>query len=76
MHPSTPGPFLALVLAKMLGHQFAYSAAPIRKVREVQFGILSPEEIVCFRPPFPVLLRLHILESVLRRESGTPGGYG
>ena len=30
----------------MLGHQFAYSAAPIRKVREVQFGILSPEEIV------------------------------
>lgn len=31
----------------MLGHQFAYSAAPIRRVREVQFGILSPEEIVC-----------------------------
>ena len=30
----------------MLGHQFAYSAAPVRKVREVQFGILSPEEIV------------------------------
>ncbi|KAH6917740.1 RNA polymerase II largest subunit, partial [Coprinopsis sp. MPI-PUGE-AT-0042] len=29
----------------MLGHQFAYSAAPIRKVKEVQFGILSPEEI-------------------------------
>jgi hypothetical protein len=32
----------------MLGHQFAYSAAPIRKVKEVQFGILSPEEIVRF----------------------------
>lgn len=30
----------------MLGHQFAYSAMPIRKVKEVQFGILSPEEIV------------------------------
>ncbi|KAL1667203.1 hypothetical protein EV715DRAFT_255403 [Schizophyllum commune] len=29
----------------MLGHQFAYSAAPVRKVKEVQFGILSPEEI-------------------------------
>ncbi|TEB31016.1 beta and beta-prime subunits of DNA dependent RNA-polymerase [Coprinellus micaceus] len=29
----------------MLGHQFAYSAAPIRKVKEVQFGILAPEEI-------------------------------
>lgn len=29
----------------MLGHQFAHSAAPIRKVKEVQFGILSPEEI-------------------------------
>jgi len=32
----------------MLGHQFAYSAAPIRKVREVQFGILSPEEIKAY----------------------------
>jgi len=30
--------------------QFAFSAAPIRKIKEVQFGILSPEEIV--RPPF------------------------
>ena len=30
----------------MLGHQFAHSAAPVRKVKEVQFGILSPEEIV------------------------------
>ena len=30
----------------MLGHPFAYSAAPVRKVKEVQFGILSPEEIV------------------------------
>ncbi|KAG6916931.1 DNA-directed RNA polymerase II subunit rpb1 [Tephrocybe rancida] len=29
----------------MLGHSFAFSAAPIRKVKEVQFGILSPEEI-------------------------------
>ncbi|KAF7371316.1 DNA-directed RNA polymerase subunit [Mycena sanguinolenta] len=29
----------------MLGHQFAYSTAPVRKVKEVQFGILSPEEI-------------------------------
>ena len=33
----------------MLGHQFAHSAAPLRKVKEVQFGILSPEEIVSFR---------------------------
>ena len=30
----------------MLGHQFAHSAAPIRKVKEVQFGIMSPDEIV------------------------------
>ncbi|KAJ7814216.1 ribosomal polymerase B1 [Mycena olivaceomarginata] len=29
----------------MLGQQFAYSGAPIRKVTEVQFGIFSPEEI-------------------------------
>ena len=36
----------------MLGHQFAYSAAPVRKVREVQFGILSPEEIVRFTTIF------------------------
>ena len=33
-------------LLTMLGHQFAHSSAPIRKVKEVQFGILSPEEIV------------------------------
>ncbi|KAF7333371.1 DNA-directed RNA polymerase subunit [Mycena venus] len=32
----------------MLGYQFAYSAAPIRKVKEVQFGILSPEEIKAY----------------------------
>ncbi|KAJ7724988.1 DNA-directed RNA polymerase II, subunit 1 [Mycena maculata] len=32
----------------MLGHQFAYSAAPIKKVKEVQFGILSPEEIKAY----------------------------
>lgn len=38
----------------MLGHQFAYSAAPLRKVKEVQFGILSPEEIV----------RLHIILAI------------
>lgn len=45
----------------MLGHQFAYSAAPIRKVREVQFGILSPEEIVCF-PPSSLVLPTHIFQ--------------
>lgn len=60
----------------MLGHQFAYSAAPIRKVREVQFGILSPEEIVCFlHSPF-VLSRSHIPESVLCGQGGASGGYG
>ncbi|VDC07033.1 unnamed protein product [Peniophora sp. CBMAI 1063] len=32
----------------MIGHQFAYSAAPIRRVKEVQFGILSPEEIKAY----------------------------
>ncbi|CAG8507263.1 425_t:CDS:2 [Diversispora eburnea] len=29
----------------MNGHQFAYSSAPLRRVKYVQFGILSPEEI-------------------------------
>jgi len=36
----------------MLGHQFAQSVAPIRQIKEVQFGILSPDEIV---RPYPVL---------------------
>lgn len=27
-------------------HRFATSAAPLRRVKGVQFGILSPEEIV------------------------------
>lgn len=36
----------------MLGHQFAYSSAPVRKVKEVQFGIMSPEEIVRYLPLF------------------------
>jgi DNA-directed RNA polymerase II subunit RPB1 len=35
----------------MLGHQFAFSTAPVRKVAEVQFGILSPEDIVRSRCP-------------------------
>jgi hypothetical protein len=43
LHPSIPPSYL---VSGMLGHQFAFSAAPIRKVKEVQFGILSPEEIV------------------------------
>ena len=47
----------------MLGHQFAYSAAPIRKVREVQFGILSPEEIVRFFPlPIPPFSSPHVFQ--------------
>lgn len=47
----------------MLGHQFAYSAAPIRKVKEVQFGILSPEEIVRHYsfPPYSTNLGLSIM---------------
>ncbi|KAE9397212.1 beta and beta-prime subunits of DNA dependent RNA-polymerase [Gymnopus androsaceus JB14] len=32
----------------MLGHQFAFSAAPVKRVKEVQFGILSPEEIKAY----------------------------
>lgn len=40
----------------MLGHQFAYSAAPIRKVKEVQFGILAPEEIVSLAHVAPYAL--------------------
>src|ERR1700759_2401832 len=32
----------------MNGNRFTYSSAPLRRVDCVQFGILSPEEIVCF----------------------------
>jgi hypothetical protein len=32
----------------MNGHQFSYSSAPLKRVKYVQFGILSPEEIVCY----------------------------
>lgn len=63
----------------MLGHQFAYSAAPIRKVKEVQFGILSPEEIVSkihhlFLDAF--LPRPSPLESLFGRQNRTPRSYG
>jgi hypothetical protein len=30
----------------MSGHPFAFSSAPLRRVDSVQFGILSPDEIV------------------------------
>lgn len=30
----------------MSGAQFPFSSAPLRAVKEVQFGLLSPEEIV------------------------------
>lgn len=33
-------------MSAQAGQSFAHSTAPIRPVREVQFGILSPEEIV------------------------------
>ena len=32
----------------MSGASFAYSSVPLRKVKEVQFGILSPEEIKAY----------------------------
>jgi hypothetical protein len=35
-----------LVAIAMNGYQFAHSPAPLRRVKYVQFGILSPEEIV------------------------------
>jgi hypothetical protein len=47
--------YCPLLFAIMLGHQFAFSTAPIRKVKEVQFGILSPEEIVRHNPSSTLL---------------------
>lgn len=65
----------------MLGHQFAYSAAPVRKVKEVQFGILSPEEIVRRPPLFCIRFRADVgldqlIESLLSCQDRTPRGYG
>lgn len=59
----------------MLGHQFAFSAAPIRKVKEVQFGILSPEEIVSF----PTNAQRHpsfFAESLFCRQNRASGSNG
>jgi DNA-directed RNA polymerase II subunit RPB1 len=33
----------------MSGHPFAFSSVPLRRVDAIQFGILSPEEIVMCR---------------------------
>jgi hypothetical protein len=65
----------------MLGRQFAYSAAPVRKVKGVQFGILSPEEIVRanISQLFAFLLDAVIMplpESVFCHQNRTPRGYG
>lgn len=30
----------------MMGQRFAFSEAPLKRIREVQFGVMSPEEIV------------------------------
>ncbi|CAG8604253.1 17477_t:CDS:2, partial [Acaulospora morrowiae] len=37
--------YLKRSTVNMNGHQFTYSSAPLRRVKYVQFGILSPEEI-------------------------------
>jgi hypothetical protein len=29
----------------MMGQRFAFSEAPLKRIREVQFGVMSPEEI-------------------------------
>ncbi|CAG8481646.1 354_t:CDS:1, partial [Ambispora leptoticha] len=38
-------------LPDMNGYLFAYSSAPLRRVKYVQFGVLSPDEIVSFLLP-------------------------
>jgi hypothetical protein len=65
----------------MLGHQFAYSAAPVRKVKEVQFGILSPEEIVreiyfIFFYYFLNMTALGLVESIFCGENRASRSYG
>lgn len=36
--------------------QFSHSAAPLKKVKKVQFGILSPEEVVSLVPSICYIL--------------------
>lgn len=43
-------------MSAQAGQSFAHSSAPIRPVREVQFGILSPEEIVGILQCIPSLV--------------------
>lgn len=70
----------------MSGAAFAYSSVPLRKVKEVQFGILSPEEIVSLLCFYLVATRVGSLlgsfphtESVLGMQDRVPrsvgGGY-
>jgi len=33
----------------MLGQRFAFSEAPLKRIREVQFGVMSPEEIASIK---------------------------
>jgi len=56
----------------MLGHQFAFSAAPLRKVKEVQFGILSPEEIVRGAHPMLRILSDKFFFRVARKLTQSP----
>jgi hypothetical protein len=35
-------------------NQFSHSTAELRRVKRMQFGVLSPEEIVRGRPPSPL----------------------
>lgn len=59
----------------MLGHQFAQSVAPIRQIKEVQFGILSPDEIVRIAPPSTSFIFSRRFNMVLtQRAEGVLGG--
>ena len=64
----------------MLGHAFAYSSAPIKTVREVQFGVLSPEEIVGLITVLPMtqpqLCLLYPAESAFCSQNRVSGGHG
>lgn len=47
--------------------QFSYSSAEVRRVRQVQFGVLSPEEIVSSFAESPEELSLFRLEVAVAR---------
>jgi DNA-directed RNA polymerase II subunit RPB1 len=56
----------------MLSHQFTHLAVPIREVKELQFGILSPCVLPFSPPVYPTYIHPHVTESHFCRQIEHP----